>query len=68
MKPYVYDVIGLLEDNIGVLVYAGDGISNINLADFICNWMGNKAWTQKLKWSGQTNFQNAKEQVMVNLY
>ncbi len=31
---------GLL-DEIPVLIYAGD-------ADFICNWLGNRAWTEAL--------------------
>ena len=33
-----------------MLIYAGD-------VDFICNWMGNKAWTQELPWSGKTAFE-----------
>ncbi|KAJ5998353.1 hypothetical protein N7451_006163 [Penicillium sp. IBT 35674x] len=45
MKPYHRLVPGLLEQ-IPVLIYAGD-------ADFICNWLGNKAWTEALEWPGQ---------------
>ncbi|XP_063900205.1 uncharacterized protein LOC135119754 [Zophobas morio] len=33
----------LLEENIRVLIYAGD-------LDYICNWIGNKEWTEKLMW------------------
>ena len=39
----------LLKSNIRVLIYSGD-------MDFICNWLGNKAWTLELPWSGQTSF------------
>jgi len=39
----------LLAAGIDVLIYAGD-------ADFICNWMGNKAWTLALPWSGKAAF------------
>ena len=42
----------MLEANIRVLIYAGD-------VDFICNWMGNKAWTKALPWSGHTAFNEA---------
>ena len=34
------------------MIYAGD-------ADFICNWMGNKAWTLALNWPGSTAFNAA---------
>lgn len=52
MKPYHRLVPGLIEQ-IPVLVYAGD-------ADFICNWLGNKAWTEELEWPGQKKFAPAK--------
>ena len=48
MKPYHRVVPGLLE-KIPVLIYAGD-------ADFICNWLGNKAWTEALEWPGQAAY------------
>ncbi|KAF2466235.1 carboxypeptidase Y-like protein A [Lindgomyces ingoldianus] len=51
MKPYHHVVPGLLEQ-IPVLVYAGD-------ADYICNWLGNKAWTEALEWPGQKNYAKA---------
>jgi cathepsin A (carboxypeptidase C) len=39
-------------DQIPVLIYAGD-------ADYICNWLGNQAWTEKLEWPGQKDFNAA---------
>jgi cathepsin A (carboxypeptidase C) len=52
MKSQQYTIPPLLANNIRVLIYAGD-------ADFICNWMGNKAWTLDLDWNGKTAFNNA---------
>lgn len=49
MKPYHKAVVDLLEQELPVLIYAGD-------KDFICNWLGNQAWTDKLPWSGQEEF------------
>lgn len=37
---------------IPVLVYAGD-------ADFICNWLGNRAWTDGLEWDGSKAYSKA---------
>ncbi|GAB7361885.1 hypothetical protein MBLNU230_g1923t1 [Neophaeotheca triangularis] len=51
MKPFHRLVPGILEQ-IPVLVYAGD-------ADFICNWLGNLAWTNALEWPGQSAYQKA---------
>jgi cathepsin A (carboxypeptidase C) len=51
MKPYHRVVPGLLEQ-IPVLIYAGD-------ADYICNWLGNKAWTEALEWPGQKDYTKA---------
>jgi cathepsin A (carboxypeptidase C) len=39
----------LLEQDVPVLVYAGD-------KDFICNWLGNEAWSLELEWSGGSEF------------
>ena len=47
-KPYHRLVPGILEQ-IPVLIYAGD-------ADFICNWLGNQAWSNALEWPGQKEF------------
>ncbi|KAI8099227.1 Alpha/Beta hydrolase protein [Halteromyces radiatus] len=54
MRPYVNEVPPLLEDGIRILIYSGD-------ADFICNWMGNKAWTLELPWSGRDQFRSAED-------
>lgn len=35
----------LLEDNIRVMIYAGD-------LDLICNWVGNQMWVDALQWEG----------------
>jgi cathepsin A (carboxypeptidase C) len=51
MKPYHRLVPDLLAQ-IPVLIYAGD-------ADFICNWLGNQAWTNQLDWPGHKNFARA---------
>jgi len=51
MKPFHRLVPDLLKE-IPVLIYAGD-------ADFICNWLGNKAWTEALEWPGQAKFKSA---------
>lgn len=52
MRNYQTDLIPMLENGIRVLIYAGD-------VDFICNWMGNKAWTLELPWSGKSAFNAA---------
>lgn len=52
MRNYQQLVPDLLEAGIRVLVYAGD-------QDFICNWLGNKAWVLDLDWSGKAGFNQA---------
>ncbi|KAF7302832.1 Carboxypeptidase [Mycena kentingensis (nom. inval.)] len=42
-------VAGLLERGVRALVYAGS-------YDFVCNWLGNDAWTRALEWSGRQAF------------
>jgi len=55
MRNFQQNLIPMLEDGIRVLIYAGD-------VDFICNWMGNKAWTLNLTWSGKSAFNAAADQ------
>lgn len=45
-------VLPLLNAGLRVLIYAGD-------LDFICNWLGNQAWTLELPWNGQAGFNAA---------
>ncbi|KAM3555280.1 hypothetical protein MY1884_005685 [Beauveria asiatica] len=51
MKPIYRVVPGLLAE-IPVLIYAGD-------ADYICNWLGNRAWVKALEWPGKAAFNQA---------
>jgi len=43
----------LVDNNIAALIYAGD-------TDYICNYIGNKAWTVDLKWKHQEQFKASK--------
>ncbi|OAQ57785.1 serine carboxypeptidase [Pochonia chlamydosporia 170] len=54
VKPLQQQVSKALE-KIPVLVFAGDG-------DFICNWLGNRAWTEALEWPGRDAFSMAQTQ------
>ncbi|KAI9490418.1 Alpha/Beta hydrolase protein [Zychaea mexicana] len=55
MRPYVNNIPRLLDqDNVSILIYAGD-------ADFICNWIGNKAWTLELEWSDREAWRQAED-------
>lgn len=47
-KPFHRLVPDLIKQ-IPVLIYAGD-------ADYICNWLGNQAWTDALEWPGHKDF------------
>ncbi|KAF4126857.1 cathepsin A (carboxypeptidase C), partial [Geosmithia morbida] len=51
MKPIQRHVPDILA-KIPVLIYAGD-------ADFICNWLGNRAWTKALDWPGKEAYNAA---------
>lgn len=55
MKSYHEKIPPMLEDGVPVLIYAGD-------VDYICNWLGNKAWTLKLEWSGSKGFNAAEDE------
>ncbi|KAH9257677.1 hypothetical protein BASA81_004135 [Batrachochytrium salamandrivorans] len=52
MHNFHMKIPALLEDGIPVLIYVGD-------QDYICNWLGNKAWAMKLQWSGNKQFNSA---------
>jgi len=49
MKNFHNLLPDLMADGIEVLIYAGD-------CDYICNWLGNKAWTQTLEWDHKDDF------------
>jgi cathepsin A (carboxypeptidase C) len=51
MQPF-HQLVPKILEQIPVLIYAGD-------ADYICNWLGNQAWTEALKWPGQKAFNKA---------
>ncbi|OAA60023.1 carboxypeptidase Y [Cordyceps fumosorosea ARSEF 2679] len=55
MLPIQQNVPKVLAKNVPVLVYAGD-------ADYICNWLGQRAWTNALPWPGQSSFKSATTQ------
>ena len=52
MKEYESAIPAMLDGGVDVLIYAGD-------ADFVCNWMGNQAWTEDMEWSGKDAFNEA---------
>lgn len=51
MKPYQKAVTDLLNQDLPILIYAGD-------KDFICNWLGNRAWTDVLPWKNDKDYEN----------
>ncbi|KAF6012652.1 carboxypeptidase C [Brettanomyces bruxellensis] len=52
MKPFQKDISTVLAADVPVLIYAGD-------KDFICNWLGNHAWSDALPWDGHKQFKSA---------
>lgn len=52
MVDFNNNVAQLLESGARVLIYAGE-------YDFICNWLGNHAWTEALDWPGKAAFNAA---------
>ena len=54
MKDFSHFVADLLNDGIPALIYAGD-------VDFICNYLGNQAWSYALEWNGGDAFRSAEE-------
>lgn len=53
MTDMSYNVRELLNDDVATLIYAGD-------TDYMCNYLGNKAWTDGLKWKHSTEFKHSK--------
>jgi cathepsin A (carboxypeptidase C) len=51
MKPF-HRLVPSILDQIPVLIYAGN-------TDFICNYLGNRAWTEALEWSGKREYNDA---------
>jgi len=45
MRDFSQKLVPLLEDDVRVMIYAGD-------QDLICNWLGNKRWLDALQWAG----------------
>lgn len=55
VRDYASDVAALLDKgDVRVMIYAGD-------VDFICNYLGNQAWTLALKWEHTSEFNDAEE-------
>ena len=52
LRHYQQDIPQQLAAGIRVQIYAGD-------QDYICNWLGNKAWALDMTWPGQGAFNNA---------
>lgn len=49
MIPYQKKVVEMLGKGLSILIYTGD-------KNFICNWLGNQAWTDQLQWNGADEF------------
>ena len=54
MKDFSGYVADLLNADIPALIYAGD-------VDFICNYLGNKAWVTALEWNNKADFNAAED-------
>jgi len=52
-------VANVLNDDIRVLIFAGD-------ADFVCNYLGNRAWTVALDWDHKDEF-NALPRIRIGI-
>ncbi len=70
MRPYVEYIPELLESGIKVLIYAGDADYStfffVFIDSIVCNWIGNKAWTMNLEWSGKEQFNEAEDALWVS--
>lgn len=58
MKRFDTHLVPVLGNGTAVLIYAGD-------MDYICNWLGNEAWTLALEWPGQGAFTAASKRPWV---
>jgi cathepsin A (carboxypeptidase C) len=54
MKDFSGYVADLINDDIPALIYAGD-------LDYVCNYLGNKAWVTELQWNDGDAFRAAKD-------
>jgi len=60
MHDQSYHFPRMMKNGIKCLLYAGD-------VDFICNWMGNKAWSLAMDWDGKEGYNAATDKSwMVN--
>jgi carboxypeptidase C (cathepsin A) len=55
MRDFSAKLVPLLEDNVPVMIYAGD-------KDLICNHVGNRRWVDGLEWSGAAAWRQAKDE------
>ena len=55
MRDFNDTIPDLLGSGVRVMIYSGD-------VDFICNWLGNKAWSLALEWPGKASFNAAHDQ------
>lgn len=54
MRNLEVGIPALLEDDVKVLIYAGE-------YDLICNWLGNSRWVHAMEWTGQKKFGSSHE-------
>lgn len=59
MLNFQNDVEYVLDQGHRMLIYAGE-------YDFICNWMGNDAWTRTFEWNGKAAFGAAANKTWTN--
>ncbi|OAA40513.1 carboxypeptidase Y [Beauveria brongniartii RCEF 3172] len=58
IQPVHRHVRTVLERGVPVLIYAGD-------VDYILNWLGQRAWTDTLQWSGHGAFRRARTRDLI---